>query len=111
MDRNDIRSVRAQGRCLAAAIVIAFTLLGAQARSWAAGGDELVTAPAARVERLASAPSETGAAPGPVSMNQRYAARETTSRGLETFKGGDVVIIGSGGLVIVLLIVLIIVVS
>jgi hypothetical protein len=95
---------------LAAAIALAVTLLGVQARSWAAGGDELA-APTARVDRPTSAPSETGAAPGLVSMDQRYGVRETTSKGLETFKGGDVVIIGAGGLVIVLLIVLIIVVS
>ncbi len=38
-----------------------------------------------------------------------YAAREAKAKSLETFKGGDVVVIGSTALIIILLVVLILV--
>jgi hypothetical protein len=108
--RDDIRIFRKQARGLATAIAIAVVLLGAQATSFAAGGKELAAAPAARTDRPTTAPDEAATAVRSPSMDQRYAARETKSKQMEDFKGGDVVIIGSGGLVLVLLIVLLIVI-
>ena len=110
LDRNDSRSSRAQNRYWTAMIAIVVMLLGAEATSWAAGSHESAAAPANQVGRSASPPGEAASARSP-SMDQRYAARETKSKELERFKGGDVVIIGGGVVVIVLLIVLIIVVS
>ena len=47
--------------------------------------------------------------PASPSVEQGYASREASAKGLENFKGGDVVIIGSTGLILVLLIILIII--
>ena len=110
MHRDHSRSFRKPRRNLATAITLAVTLLGTQVASWAAGGSARNAAPVAEADHAASAPNEAAPAPRSPSMDQTYAARETKTKGLETFKGGDVVIIGSGGLVLVLLIILIIVI-
>jgi hypothetical protein len=109
IDRNDSRIFRAHSWYWTAAIAIAVMLLGAGATSWAASGKDSAAAPASQLDRPAPLSGEAAAA-HPPSMDQRYAARETNSKRLETFKGGDVVIIGASGLVIVLLVVLIIVI-
>jgi hypothetical protein len=44
-------------------------------------------------------------------MDQTYAAREADAKSLESFKGGDIVIIGSTGAIIVLLVILILVLA
>ena len=98
--RDDIGIFRKQARRLATAIAIAVVLLGAQATSWAAVGNELAPASVVQTTTAARSPS----------LDQRYAARETKSKQIEDFTGGDVVIIGSGGLVLVLVIVLLIVI-
>ena len=58
--------------------------------------------------------SEPGArrdrAPTPT-VEEGYASREAEAKSLESFKGGDVVIIGSAGLIIVLLVLLILVIA
>lgn len=55
-------------------------------------------------------PGQTETTPSSTTaVGEAYAAREVSARGLESFKGGDVVIIGSGGLILILLIILIIV--
>jgi hypothetical protein len=111
MLRNETRIVRKQSRYLTTVVAIAVLLLGAQATSWAAGGSDPGATPAAEGDRAAPGPNAAATALGPTSMDQSYSARETKSKGLETFKGGDVVIIGSGALVIVLLVLLILVVA
>jgi hypothetical protein len=110
MDRDGTLVSPKRGRCLAAAITIAVLLLGAQATSWSAGKLGSGAALAARPGQVASSSTAASTAHRVPSMDPSYASREAKSKKLETFKGGDVVIIGSGALVIVLLIVLIIVI-
>jgi hypothetical protein len=109
MHRDDTRIPCKQRRALVATFAIAVTLLGAQATSWAAAG-ERAAAPAGQVDGAGAGPSPAEKAPLQPSMAERYAAREATSKNLETFKGGDVVIIGSSALVIVLIVVLVLVI-
>ena len=106
MHRDDIRTFRKYARHLATAIALAVVLMGAQATSWAAGGN----APPVQADRPTTAQNETATAARSPSMDQRYGARETKSKQMEDFKGGDIVVIGGGGLVLVLLIVLLIVI-
>jgi len=108
-DRRDSDSSAKRSRPWATAIAVAAMLLGGETASWAGGASEPLAAPAGQTEHVAAA-SKAATAPRPPSMDQRYAARETNSKKLETFKGGDVVIIGASGLVVVLLVVLIIVI-
>ena len=72
----------------------------------------------ARGGRGGRAPTPSGEGPGTPpsllagpSLNETYGAREAKAKSLETFKGGDVVIIGSAGVVIILLVVLILVIA
>jgi hypothetical protein len=109
-DRRDSDSSAKRSRPWATAIAVAAMLLGGETASWAGGASEPLAAPAGQTEHVAAASKEAATAPRPPSMDQRYAARETNSKKLETFKGGDVVIIGASGLVVVLLVVLIIVI-
>ncbi len=44
-------------------------------------------------------------------LDETYASREAQAKSLESFKGGDVVIIGSTGAIIVLLVLLLLVIS
>jgi hypothetical protein len=57
------------------------------------------------------APGALSPAPSPSTMDETYGAREAKSKPLETFKGGDVVVIGSSAVLIILLVVLILVVA
>jgi hypothetical protein len=109
MHRDDTRISRTQSRCLAAALAIAVMLLGAEGTSRATAG-ESGAASAGQVDDTAAGPSAAAKAPLLPSMEERYGAREATSKKLETFKGGDVVIIGSSALVIVLIVVLVLVI-
>ena len=86
MHRDETRIFRNQNRCLAAALAFAVMLLGAQASSWAASGDESGAAPVARIDGAATG-SNVAARPQRPSMTDSYAARETSSKTLETFKG------------------------
>jgi len=89
-------------------MALALCLFGAQGMSRAAQAGPLVSSP---VGSTVAAPSPSGPAAGPesASVEQGYASREASAKSLESFKGGDVVIIGSTGLVIILLVILIIV--
>jgi hypothetical protein len=83
-------------------------VLGAQAPSSANQAGRPMAAETAR----APAASNEGAAarqPAP-SLDETYASREAKAKGLEKFKGGDVVVITGSTLLIVLLIILIIVI-
>jgi hypothetical protein len=110
MDRDGTVVSPKRGRCLAAAITFAVLLLGAQATSSAAGKLGSGAALEARAGQAAPTSNAASAAHRVPSPEPSYASREAKSKGLETFKGGDVVVIGAGGLVIILLIVRIIVI-
>jgi hypothetical protein len=108
MPKDPIQTARAPWSFVAAFAAVALISLGAQDVSWAKPADEIAVSPAA-----ASALPRDGLGQishAPPSMEDTYAAREATSKNLETFKGGDVVIIGSTALIIVLLVILILVV-
>jgi hypothetical protein len=101
---------------LPAAMAAALALFGAQSTSLGATG-----VPAQVVGSTPPRSSTAQRAAGDQSSSrdlstqlsatdQAYAAREANAKGLEDFKGGDLVIVGSGGLVIVLLVILILVI-
>jgi hypothetical protein len=97
---------------LTAVFAVAFALWGGRTNAWAAStGSPSRTSPAAQTTSADSRPTlaHVPQSPGSASLEDSYASREASSKNLEQFKGGDVVIIGSGGLVIVLLVILILV--
>ena len=67
------------------------------------------TTPPPRPGQTETTPPSTALPVSPGSVGEAYAAREASASGLESFKGGDIVVIGSGGLILILLIILIIV--
>jgi hypothetical protein len=93
-------------RWLPVSFALALTLNFGTADAWAKGN------PPARAATEAPAPRETRTqAPAPApdpAFDDVYAEREASAAGLEAFRGGDVVIIGSTGLIIVLLVILMI---
>jgi hypothetical protein len=108
MPKEPIQTSRAAWSFVAAFAAFALISLGAQNTSWAKPIDEIAVAPT-----TANAPSRDGleqTSHAPQSMEGTYAAREAKSKNLESFKGGDVVIVGGSVLVIVLIVVLILVI-
>jgi len=98
---------RRSRRWLPVSFALALTLSFGTADAWAKGN------PPARAATEARTPLETrtqapAPAPDPAAFDDVYAEREASAAGLEAFRGGDVVIIGSTGLIIVLLVILII---
>ena len=108
MPKDPIQTSRAPWSFVVAFAAVTLISLGSPNTSWAKPTDESAVSSA-----TANALARDGLAQtsnGPPSMDGTYAAREAKSKNLETFKGGDVVIIGSTALIIVLLVVLILVV-
>ncbi|HEY2729179.1 MAG TPA: hypothetical protein VGK52_04505 [Polyangia bacterium] len=93
-------------RWLPVSFALALTLSFGTADAWAKGN------PPARAATEAPASLETRTqAPPPApepAFDDLYVEREVSAAGLEAFRGGDVVIIGSTGLIILLLVILII---
>jgi hypothetical protein len=98
---------------------ILITILGAvlgigasQATSWAnQPGQAVQSAPSAKTEGTTSGSPLDSTKTSSSTMDQTYAGREADAKSLESFKGGDIVIIGSTGAVIVLLVILILVLA
>jgi hypothetical protein len=101
---------RKHGRCLAIVVAAAVMVLGAQATARAAGKNGPGTTFSAQAHHAASSSSAASTGNGAPALDPSYASREAKAKALQTFKGGDVVVIGSGALVIVLLVVLILVI-
>lgn len=110
MHRHRTLVSRRHGQCLAIVVAAAVMLLGAQATARVARDNGPGTTFNAQADRAASSSSAASTAHRAPGLDQSYASREAKSKALETFKGGDVVVIGSGALVIVLLVVLILVI-
>ena len=89
--------------------VLAALLCGPAASAWASETDR---PPAPSVaESLRTTPAAAGASESSTNESETYASREAASKNLETFKGGEpVVIIGSTTLLIILVVLLILVV-
>lgn len=104
-------------RLSSSVILITLTVLMGTSDAWAKGNalaagalpaqvtEETENQPASGQGAAASSSPAGSALP----LGDAYAAREASSKSLESFTGGDVVIIGSGGLILILLIILIIV--
>ena len=107
MTGTETTSKPRHGRRILTLICAAMLGIGAiQSTSWAN--------PVRSTPLISTAGNPSGArpdrAPAPT-MDQSYASREAEAKSLESFKGGDVVIIGSTGLVILLLVILILVIA
>ena len=92
---------------LTVVMAVTFALWGGQATSWAAQPGA-PTSPQAEARGGAARPraqTPAAAAPSPSSIDEGYASREAAAPDLQSFKGGDVVIIGSTGLVLILVII------
>ena len=104
-----------RARRLLITVLGALLALGAtQATSWAnQPGRAVQSAPSVETEGVTSGSSvdSTKKPSSSSTMDQTYAAREADAKSLESFKGGDIVIIGSTGAVIVLLVILILVLA
>jgi hypothetical protein len=104
--RRPLRRLGLRGIFLGAAM-----FLGAENAAFASAPatseDTSLVAPAGATS--AERPSSKATAPHADAKGQSYAAREAQSKGLEKFKGGDVVIVGSTTVIIVLLVVLLII--
>jgi len=104
------------GRRILVMICAAMLGIGAiQSTSWA--NQSAAGAPPSSVKIEGTGKTEgTGSlarqdrAPSPT-MDETYASREAEAKSLESFKGGDIVIIGGTGAVIVLLVILILVLA
>ena len=109
--RNPLR------RLIPSVIFIALAVLMGTSEPWAKGNAlaaGALPAQATEVTENQPAPGQGAAASSSqagsaLPLGDAYAAREASSKSLESFKGGDVVVIGSGGLVLILLIILIII--
>ena len=93
---------------MAGILTLFSVVLGGQAASWANQSTAPIAAPRSPVTEGAATEASSSAASSS-SIDQTYAARESQAKGLEQFKGGDIVIVGAGGLIVVLLIILILV--
>ena len=107
MPKESIRRSRRGYSILTMVMAVALCLCGVQATSEAGQPGPLVTSPEGPAT-AATSPAGESAVPASPSV-EGYASREASAKGLENFKGGDVVIIGSTGLILVLLIILIII--
>jgi hypothetical protein len=103
-----IQRSRGRYRILTAVMVVALAVCGVQATSRAGQPGPLVTSSEGRGTGATPTSGPSTATESPATEGD-YASREASAKGLEDFKGGDVVIVGSAGLVIVLLVILIIV--
>jgi uncharacterized ion transporter superfamily protein YfcC len=96
-------------RAVVVALLAAWTF---PAASFARTADPPAAAPPSRPAPVASGSAEAAStAPVPASASQTYAQREKQSRGLEDFRGGEVVgiYIGGGALTVLLFILLIVI--
>jgi hypothetical protein len=111
------RLPRWRGRILSAAmagmLALFSVVLGGQATSWADQSAAPIVAPCGQIAEGSATASSRSVPSAPSAaqptVDQTYASRESQAKGLEQFKGGDIVIVGAGGLIVVLLIILILV--
>ena len=116
MPKDPTQTSRAPWSYVAAFMAVLLISFGAQSSSWAKPAGEIAGSPTtasdlprARLEQISNAPSNSSSN-APSTMDSTYAAREAKSKNLETFKGGDIVIIGSTTVIIVLLVVLVLII-
>jgi hypothetical protein len=104
---NATRAARCRNAIVTVAIAVILLCAG-RASAWAATSE--MPPPISPVAAGSSEGPSTRGTPATGharSVAESYADREASARNLESFKGGDVVIVGSTGVIVVLLVIII----